>query len=74
MENNKHCKNMTLSVFIDISKAFDTNSPRILMKKVENLRIWGVSRLWFKNSLSDGKHYLEISNVNSTVMCHKVPY
>jgi len=66
-ENDKPTKNLTLSVFIDLSKAFDTISHTILLNKLDNLGIRGVANLWFKNYLSERKQFLEITNVKSTL-------
>ena len=51
--NDKTSKDLTLSVFIDLSRAFDTISHNILLKKMENLGIRGVDRAWFENYLSN---------------------
>ena len=63
--NDKTSKDLTLSVFIDLSKAFDTISHNILLKKMENLGIRGVARAWFENYLSNRQQYMELDGVKS---------
>lgn len=65
-ENDKPTKNLTLSVFIDLSKAFDTINYDILLNKLQNLGVRGIPNLWFRNYLSDRKQYLDIYNLKST--------
>ncbi len=52
-ENDKPSKNPTLSVFIELSNAFDTISHKILLKKLDNLALRGVANLWFENYLTE---------------------
>ena len=68
MENDKPSKNITLSAFIDLSKAFDTISHKIMLKKLENLGIRGIPNLWFKNYLVGRKQFMELFNVKSSLL------
>ena len=48
-ENNLN----TISVFVDLSKAFDTLDPRILLSKLEIYGIRGTVLNWFESYLTD---------------------
>ena len=64
-ENDKSTKNVTMSVFLDLSKAFDTISHKILIKKMENMGIRGVAKLWFESYLSNRGQFMNIGDAYS---------
>lgn len=52
----------TVTVFLDLAKAFDTVNHKILLKKLELYGIRGTPLLLFENYLLDRYHYVNISN------------
>ena len=61
MDNGK----FSCGVFIDLKKAFDTVNHEILLAKLENYGIRGVSNSWFRSYLTDRKQTTEVNNVVS---------
>jgi len=66
--NDKPTKDLTSSVFIDQSKAFDAINYKILLHKMEQLGIRGVANAWFKNYLTtrNREQYIELYNLKSS--------
>ena len=64
-ENDNSTKDLTLSVFIDLSKALDTISHDILLSKLDNLGVRGTAKSWFVGYLTDRKQYMELCNNKS---------
>ena len=56
--SGKHC----VSVFLDLSKAFDLVNHKKLLDKLE---FWGLPRAWFASYLSKRKQYTSIGDANS---------
>ena len=61
-EYNKY----TLGVFIDLSKAFDTDDHSILLKKPELYGGTDRNHSWFKNYLSNRKQFIQINDEENT--------
>ena len=57
----------TLSIFIDLKKAFDTVDHNILLKKMEHYGIRGLSNVWFKNYLSEREQFVCINGADSSM-------
>ena len=65
--SNKPSKDFTLSIFLDLSKAFDTVNHDILLNKMDKYGIRGNCNLLFKSYLQNRLQYCEINNVKSTL-------
>ena len=65
-ENNPF--EQVLSVFLDLSKAFDTIDHHILLEKLSHYRIDGVALRWFQSYLSNRKQFITLEGVESDNM------
>ena len=65
--NDKTTRDVTLAVFLDLSKAFDTINHDILLKKLHFYGIRGVPNSWFANYLYNRKQFTEINNCKSAL-------
>ena len=59
-------KKMPFSVFLDLSKAFDTLDHCILLTKLNFYGIKGTELAWFRNYLSNRNQYLEYNSTKSS--------
>ena len=65
----QHCDNneITMGIYIDLQKAFDTVDHLILLKKLSYYGIRGIVLDWFKSYLTDRKQYTFLSHCSSTL-------
>ena len=61
-------KKISLAIFMDLSKAFDTLDYNILIKKLANYGINGTPLEWFTSYLTGRSQYVEIDGVSSNVL------
>ena len=61
-------KNISLAVFMDLSKAFDTLDHDILTKKLAHYGIHGTALQWFTSYLTDRSQCVEIEGVSSNIL------
>ena len=66
--NDNISKDITMAVFLDLSKAFDTINHDVLLYKLFHYGIRGISNKWFSSYLSNHKQYIEMNECKSPLI------
>ena len=61
-------KKYTMSIFCELSKAFDVINHKILIKKLEHYGIRGIAKNWLINYLTNRTQFVEIENTKSQII------
>ena len=65
--NDKASTTRNLAVFLDVSKAFDTISHNILLKKLQHYGVKGICNNWFSSYHSNRKQYTQVNEHRSSL-------
>ena len=68
LTNSIDNKMITIGIFIDLKKAFDTINHDLLLRKLECYGIRGVSHKWLSSYIKSRKQYVNYNNVDSKLM------
>lgn len=60
-------RSITMAVFLDFQKAFDTINHKILLDKLERLGVRGICLSWFESYLKNRKQYVKINCESSSL-------
>ena len=60
-----HDHHYACGIFLDLSKAFDTVNPDILIEKLEFYGVRGLANKWFSSYLSNRRQFFSVNNISS---------
>ena len=58
-------KQMVLTLFVDLRKAFDSVSHQVILQKLKKLGIDGIELLWFENYLTNRRQFVSLNDDSS---------
>ena len=61
-------KKITVGVFIDLKKAFDTINHKLLLKKLYFYGVRGLVLNWIESYLTNRQQYVQLRHVNSDLL------
>ena len=62
------CGKLPISIFLDLSKAFDTLDHSILINKLSYYGVSGSSLMWFKSYLCGRQQLVDITGTQSNIL------
>jgi hypothetical protein len=62
---NPHTLTLSISIFIDLKKAFETCNSEIMLSKMRHYGIKGIENLWFHNYLHGRQQSVKVGSIYS---------
>ena len=66
--NDKPTKEITIGLFFNLPKAFDTINHKIILSKLKKYGIRGTFNNWFNSYLSDRYQYTKFNQIRSLIL------